>query len=175
MTYEKQKLTGSFYTEGKVAESVANWAIRNTGDHVLEPSFGDGIFIDKALCRFREIGNSKPSITAVEIQQEVVDTVRENHYASMLNIYVEDFLSLDFDSQFDVVVGNPPYVGIKNLPIEQVTTARGAMGRYSVQCPSNGSLWFSFVLHSISSLNTNGRLAFVLPFEITYARYASTL
>ena len=172
MTYEKQKLTGSFYTEGKVAESVTNWAIRGSDDYVLEPSFGDGIFIDKAFCRFRVLGNMNPNITAVEIQPEVVDIVRKNYCTKRLQTYAEDFLSLDLNTQFDVVIGNPPYVGIKNLPIEQITTARKALDRYSVHCPNNGSLWLPFILHAITALKTNGRLAFVMPFEITYVRYA---
>jgi len=74
-----------------------------------------------------------------------------------------------------VVIGNPPYVGIKNLPQEQMETARRVINSYKVYCPNNGSLWFPFVLHAISALKKNGRLAFVLPFEITYARYACGL
>jgi tRNA1(Val) A37 N6-methylase TrmN6 len=172
VTIVNQKLTGSFYTESKVAEGVVNWAILNSKDKVLEPSFGDGIFIDKSICRFRALGNFNPSITAVEIQPEVVEYVRKQFNMGNLHTLTTDFLSLNFNNQFDAVVGNPPYVGIRNLPSKQKDTARQVIENHSVQCPDNGSLWFPFVLHAVTAIKTDGRLAFILPFEITYTRYA---
>jgi len=172
MTVTKQKLTGSFYTESKIAESVVNRVILNSKDNVLEPSFGDGIFIDKSICRFRTLGNFNPNITAVEIQPEIVKYVRNQFNIKNIRTLTTDFLSLNLKNQFDAVVGNPPYVGIKKLPSKQKDTARQVIENYSVQCPDNGSLWFPFVLHAITAIKTNGRLAFVLPFEITYTRYA---
>ncbi len=172
MDLDRQKLTGSFYTESKVAESVVNWAIRNKNDHVIEPSFGNGIFIDKSFKRFGTLGASKPLITAVEIQADVANYVRCRYPAEMLDVRTADFLSLNFDDQFDVVLGNPPYVSIRNVPLEQRETAQQVISCNKVQCPNNGSLWFPFILKAITALKKNGRLAFVLPFEITYARYA---
>ncbi|GBU20695.1 hypothetical protein R80B4_00574 [Fibrobacteres bacterium R8-0-B4] len=172
MFIDNQKVTGSFYTDGKVAERVANWAVQKRTDSVLEPSFGEGVFIEKMIFRFKALGNATPNITAVEIQPKVADNFREQFKVKTLNTLTTDFLSLYFDSQFDAVVGNPPYVGIKNLPLEQRVNARLVIEKNIVQCPDNGSLWFPFVLHAITAIKPNGRLAFVLPFEITYTRYA---
>jgi phospholipid N-methyltransferase len=172
MTIENQKLTGSFYTQGKVAERMANWAIRHADDSVLEPSFGDGAFIEKALARFMELDNSTPNITAVELQAGVVKRFREVFQGSEIRTLTADFLSLSFGERFDAVIGNPPYVGIKNLPTEQRASARRIIDKHGANCPDNGSLWFPFVLRAIDAIKPNGRLAFVLPFEITYARYA---
>jgi adenine-specific DNA methylase len=165
-----QKQTGSFYTESNVAEALVNWAVRDSDDMVLEPSFGDGIFIEKIIARFCSLGATAPQITAVEILPAVVE--RATFSQSGLEIFTKDFLSLDLYKKYDVVIGNPPYVGIKNLPQEQKNSARRVINSYNVCCPNNGSLWFPFVLHSITTLRKSGRLAFVLPFEITYARYA---
>jgi len=175
MSPSQQKQTGSFYTEGKVAETVVNWAIRNADDKVLEPSFGDGVFIEKALTRFAELGSAMPRITAIEIQPSVAERVRPLFPNKTLHTMTADFLSLPQMGDHDVVIGNPPYVGLKNLPREQVVTARKVIDRYNVHCPNNGSLWFPFVLHAMAMLRDHGRLAFVLPFEITYARYATGL
>ena len=172
MNTEIQKLTGSFYTESKVAETIANWAIRYGNDRILEPSFGDGVFIEKSLCRYNSLGNEKPNITAVEIQSDIVENFREQINIETLNTVATDFLSLELDNQFNAVIGNPPYVGIKNLHTDQQTTARRIIEKHNAQCPNNGSLWFPFVLHAIGTIKSGGRLAFVLPFEITYARYA---
>ncbi len=168
----QQKQTGSFYTEGKIAEAVVNWAIRNANDSILEPSFGNGIFIEKAITRFNTLGATKPNITAVEIQPNVAKYVCGLFPKKRFNAFTADFLSLPLQNQHDVVIGNPPYIGIKKLPKKQAETARKVIEKHEIYCPNNGSLWFPFVLHAISALKSNGKLAFVLPFEVTYARYA---
>jgi len=175
VTKAKQKQTGSFYTVNRVAEFIAKWAIRSSNDSVLEPSFGDGIFIDQAINRFKEFGNNHPSIAAVELQPDIVLTARTRYDEKHFEFYLCDFLSTEFDCHFDVVIGNPPYVSLRTLPDDQYLSAKKVINEYGTKCPNNGSLWFPFVLHAISSIKDNGRLAFVMPFEITYARYASEL
>jgi tRNA1(Val) A37 N6-methylase TrmN6 len=175
MTENRKKQTGSFYTESKIAQWLAKWAIRNPTDSVLEPSFGEGIFIEQAFARFRLLKNNNPNITAVEIQNDVFEKIKQTFSENNLNAYAADFLSIEVSQQFDVVIGNPPYIGIKKLAQYQKHNARRIIDKYAIHCPNNGSLWFPFVLHATDALKANGRLGFVMPFEITYARYASGL
>jgi tRNA1(Val) A37 N6-methylase TrmN6 len=175
MTENRKKQTGSFYTESKIARWLVKWAIRNPNDSVLEPSFGEGIFIEQALERFKQLKNHSPGITAVEIQNDVFEKVNKTLSKNNLNVYAADFLSLDVPPRFDVVIGNPPYIGIKKLPQYQKYNARQIIDKHEIYCPNNGSLWFPFVLHATDALKTEGRLGFVMPFEITYARYADGL
>jgi phospholipid N-methyltransferase len=175
MAENRKKQTGSFYTESKIAQWLVKWAIRNSGDSVLEPSFGDGVFIEQAFARFRALENHSPHITAVEIQNDVFERIKQKFTGKNLDAYAADFLSLDVSQQFDVVIGNPPYIGIKKLPQHQKLYARQIIDKYEIHCPNNGSLWFPFVLHATDALKINGRLGFVMPFEITYVRYANGL
>jgi tRNA1(Val) A37 N6-methylase TrmN6 len=175
MTENRQKQTGSFYTESKIARRLVQWAVRNPNDSVLEPSFGEGIFIAEALARFRLLKNCHPHITAIEIQHDVFAKLKQTLSENNLNAYAADFLSMDVSQKFDAVIGNPPYIRIKKLPQYQKYNARKIIEKHAVHCPNNGSLWFPFVLHATDALKTNGRLGFVMPFEITYARYAAGL
>ena len=175
MSPEKKKQTGSFYTIDVIVDSMCRWAIRNNGDRLLEPSFGEGIFIEKSIDRFNELGNHRPDITAVEIQENVAEIFRKKKIIDTLNIINDDFMSFLFLAKFDAVIGNPPYISLKNVSREQQSTARKIIVQYLSQFSNNGSLWFPFVLKSISLLKSDGRLAFVLPFELTYTRYASGL
>jgi tRNA1(Val) A37 N6-methylase TrmN6 len=170
MNAETQKLTGSFYTESKIAETMVNWAVRNKNDSILEPSFGDGIFVDKSINRLISLGNNVPAITAVEIQKEVADQFKNLNES--LQIITNDFLTLDYKDCFDVVIGNPPYISISKLSSEQKISARSIINEHSVRCPDNGSIWFPFVLNAVKALKPDGRMAFVLPYEITYTRYS---
>ncbi|MCL2063371.1 MAG: SAM-dependent methyltransferase [Candidatus Cloacimonetes bacterium] len=175
MSPHKQKQTGSFYTESVVVESMIKWAIREGKESVLEPSFGEGIFIEKSLNRFNELGNDNPKLVAIEIQPEVADSFRNKEKLETSYVINSDFLAFHSDEKFDVVIGNPPYVCLKNISSEQRYTAQKVIEQYLTRCPNNGSLWFPFVLKSISLLKPEGRMAFVLPFEITYTRYAYAL
>jgi hypothetical protein len=166
---------GAYYTPGSVAEYMADWAVRFDQEHVLEPSFGDGTFLH-ALSRSaarRQFQNLR--ISAVELDERALIHVVGNDHPNVLNLRCEDFLRV---APFRVhsVLGNPPYVRLRHLEVPAKQRALDAAERtlgYSMD-PS-GSLWMPFVLHSMRFLAEGGRLAFVLPYELTYVRYAQPL
>lgn len=47
----QDKLRGGYYTSPLIAKWLSNWAIRSSNDRILEPSCGDGVFIETALNR----------------------------------------------------------------------------------------------------------------------------
>lgn len=65
-----KKATGSYYTSASITEYIANWAIRTTTDSLLEPSFGDGVFLEAAIKRYKSLGVKKPKIFGVELQAQ---------------------------------------------------------------------------------------------------------
>ena len=50
------KLRGGYYTPSPITEFICSWAIQNENDLVLEPSCGDGNFVEAAIRRFNELG-----------------------------------------------------------------------------------------------------------------------
>lgn len=56
---EYRKKLGALYTDRSVARFLVRWAIRRESDTVLDPAFGDGVFLDAALDRLRELGRSE--------------------------------------------------------------------------------------------------------------------
>ena len=50
------KLRGGYYTPTSIAEFICSWAIQDKKDVVLEPSCGDGNFIEASIKRFNELG-----------------------------------------------------------------------------------------------------------------------
>lgn len=53
---DEDKLRGGYYTSPKVAEWLCGWAIQSADDAVLEPSCGDGAFLEAAARRLRALG-----------------------------------------------------------------------------------------------------------------------
>ena len=168
-----RKNTGSYYTCNSVADYIAKWAIDSPQACVLEPSFGDGIFIDSALSCFAEIGNKEPSIIGVEIQKEPYDYYIRNH-SSVIG-YQMDFMDYQSNTELDAIIGNPPYVSLKNLEAEQKEKTLQLMRTYGIELQTSSSLWMPFVIHSTELLKPFGKLGFVLPYEITHVRYAFDL
>lgn len=173
MVKEKKRATGSFYTCLSVADYIVRWAIDDEYTTVLEPSFGDGSFLYSALNRFNEFGKSNPVIYGVEIQDEPFFNFTNSN--DIVDCTLTDFMDYKLSSGIDAVIGNPPYVSLKNLSSYEQNKVISLMNSYGIEMPLSSSLWMPFVVHSTEMLNENGKLGFVLPYEITYVRYAFKL
>lgn len=173
MNTETKKKTGSFYTCNTIADYIAKWAIDTPNAIVLEPSFGDGIFIESALSRFSELGNQSPKIVGVEIQEGPYNLFIRNH--PEIDGHVMDFMDYHPRKKINVVIGNPPYVSLKNLKAVDREKALQVASSYGIKMQTSGSLWMPFIIHATGMLAKSGKLGFVLPYEITHVRYAFNL
>ena len=165
------RLTGSYYTSQRIANYMVEWALRDKSDSLLEPSFGDGVFLDAAFDRFSALGNNTPTVIGVELQPTVFSKYADSAPLSFVG-YCKDFMDHSEETAVSAVVGNPPYVSLRNLKEEDRTRAIDRTADYKIKMLSSGSLWMPFTIHASNMLVPNGRLAFVLPFEITYVKYA---
>lgn len=168
-----KKNTGSFYTCNSIADFITEWAIDDPNMCVLEPSFGDGIFIDAALKRFSLLGNDNPQIIGVEIQPEPFYSYIGKH--NSISGYLIDFMDYKKTDSINAIIGNPPYIRLKNLNEQDRKKALNIVSTYGVEMLTSGSLWMPFIIHATELLDTKGKLGFVLPYEITHVRYAFNL
>ena len=168
--YQNRKATGSFYTSASVADYILEWAISTGDESMLEPSFGDGIFLDAAFRRFELLGKRDPDITGVELQSEPFHEYADHSHP--FTGCIMDYMKYDPKRKFDCIVGNPPYVAIRNLEEKQKNSAIQRTAAYNIVLPTSSSMWMPFVIHSTELLVDGGKLGFVLPYEITYVRYA---
>ena len=141
---------------------------------MLEPSFGDGVFLDAAFERFSALSNNRPGIVGIELQPTIFSKYAESSPASF-NGHCMDFIDYSPCHSFSAVVGNPPYIRLRNLTEENREKTIDRMAEYKIKMLSSGSLWMPFTIHASNMLEPNGRLAFVLPFEITHVKYAYPL
>lgn len=165
---------GAYYTSTGIASYLAHWAIRDREDRVLEPSFGDGVFLDVSLDRLRDLGSGPANLFAVEIRPEPFHSYRGTGMLLDSNCFLGDFLRLD-PFPVKTVIGNPPYIRLRDLERSAAESARRATLRAGVSMAGSGSLWMPFVVHATSFLEAGGRIAFVLPIEMTYVKYALPL
>ena len=72
---------------------------------------------------------------------------------------------------FDVVIGNPPYINIENLP---VATKNYLFKNYQA-CKGRTDIYIAFLEKSISVLNTKGMISFILPSAFATQKYGEKM
>jgi adenine-specific DNA-methyltransferase len=173
LSADERKQLGAFYTPDAATSLMARWVMDHGPSTVLEPSFGDGAFFKAIECAARESGRST-ALHGAELNPAAFRNARK-HVELPIKAHRGDFLSRP-PLRVDAVIGNPPFVRLRNLDPELAQSARtAAAAALGQSMDPAGSTWMPFVLHASESLNSGGCLAFVLPLEITHVKYARVL
>ena len=169
-----QRALGAYYTPSVAVETLVRWTLRNPGDRVLEPSMGDGAFLAE-LALESERRRLDAHVWGVEMAADTFAATVGAGLVERHRAIRSDFLAVD-PFEVDAVIGNPPYVRLRHLPATEADRAlRVATSALGEAMDPSGSVWMPFVLHATRFLGRGGRLAFVLPFDLTYVRYARPL
>ncbi len=174
----EQKLRGAYYTPLQLANAMVSLVASQNITSVLEPSCGDGVFLD-SLASLNLI-NDIPNITAVEIEPDEAEKVG-NNYKNNANVHVlnEDFL--DFyqrvygKESYDLILGNPPYIRYQYLTEEQREIQSSILTSHGMKSNKLINAWVAFLVACVQLLSENGKIAFVIPAEILQVVYAEDL
>lgn len=170
-----QRNLGAYFTPDDASSVMVRWAIRS-GDVVLEPSVGEGQFAIAAQQHAASRGWDRLDLYACELDPETAARAVGRGAVAPDRMYVGDFMDARHLPMVDAVVGNPPYVRVRELPGTLRRNAlRAAESTMGIPMDSAGSAWVPFVAKSTTHLRAGGRLALVLPLDFTYVRYARPL
>lgn len=173
----EKKLSGSYYTPQKIAEIITKISVESlpTGASILEPSCGDGVFVD-AIQSVR----SDCFIDAIEIDGAEAEKVRRKHTnCGNLSVISQDFF--DFykdnrnDASYDLIIGNPPYIRYQYLTPEQRIAQADILTSHKMKSNKLINAWVAFLVACVHLLNDDGKIAFVIPAEILQVAYAEDL
>ncbi len=173
-----RKERGAFFTPTAITRFISSWAIRAANDRVLEPAAGDAAFLVSAVDRLRELEpdtRSLPIVHGVEIHAHSAEVARSrvSDAGGQADIQLSDFFAVKPAPEFDVVIGNPPYIRYQDFTGEARARAREAAIRGGISLTGLASSWAAFTVHSALFLKKGGRLAFVLPAELLSVNYAA--
>lgn len=184
---DEDKLRGGYYTSTRVAEWLCGWAIQSASDTVLEPSCGDGAFVEAAARRLLALGATPDKIarqlTGVEIipaeALAAADRLRPGlGKAADKIVRNSDFFAWWQGTEqpaYDAIIGNPPFIRYQSFPEPHRTLAMAIMGQQGLTPNRLTNIWVPFVVAATASLKPGGRLALVLPAEILQVTYAAQL
>ncbi|MCM1235426.1 MAG: N-6 DNA methylase, partial [Ruminococcus flavefaciens] len=175
----EQKLRGAYYTPLPLAEMMVGlFANENTITSVLEPSCGDGVFLDAAIKK--SLNKAVGEIVAIEIDKEEVKKARE-YTKSFKNVkvYNEDFFDyynrISEQKRYDLILGNPPYVRYQYLEESQRELLSDILMSQGMKANKLINTWVGFMVACVNLLSENGKIAFVIPAEIMQVAYAEDL
>ena len=87
------KLRGGYYTPDKISEFITEWAVRTPDDSVLEPSCGDGSFLDAITTRYRALGATDEEIRENVIGIELDEAEAEKSAKYGTTVVCKDFFT----------------------------------------------------------------------------------
>lgn len=179
----RKKTWGIFYTPEPLIHHLTNWALRSSTDTILEPSFGGCGFLAACATRLAKLGvtDSWSQMAGCDIDARAFVNLplqfqlRSNQRRFLQKNFLETVPEDYPQSEFSVVIGNPPYVSRHNMLQYQLATARKAAAVQKVRVSSRASLWAYFVIHSLRFLKSGGKMAWVLPRTLTQGDYGKEI
>lgn len=174
----EQKLRGAYYTPLQLADAMVELFASQNIFTVLEPSCGDGVFLD-ALNNANLLENVE-KLTAVEIEPDEAKKVKDRYSEfNQVKVCSEDFF--DFynrvlgKEEFDLILGNPPYIRYQYLNESQREMQSNILTSHGVKSNKLINAWVAFMVACVQLLSKNGKIAFVIPAEILQVAYAEDL
>lgn len=172
------KLRGGYYTPDKISEFITDWAIRTSSDSVLEPSCGDGSFLNAITHKLKNIGATDAQISqnVIGVEWDSEEAKKSARYGT--TVVCEDFFTyysaeIDEKTEFDVILGNPPFIRYQNFAEEYRKIAFSLMNKYGFQPNRLTNIWLPFLILSCRALKPNGRVGMVIPAELFQVDYAA--
>ena len=174
----EQKLRGAYYTPLQLADAIVELFASQNIFTVLEPSCGDGVFLD-ALNNANLLEKIE-KLTAVEIEPDEAKKVKDRYSEfNQVKVCAEDFF--DFynrvlgKEEFDLILGNPPYIRYQYLNESQREMQSNILTSHGMKSNKLINAWVAFMVACVQLLSKNGKIAFVIPAEILQVAYAEDL
>jgi adenine-specific DNA methylase len=173
------KLRGGYYTPKPISDFLSKWIAQGNPQTVLEPSCGDGVFIQSMA----ETVNSKMSLTAIELIKEEAQKARAkitNTSQLTIDVQCNDFLKVAYQYlvegvSFEASIGNPPYIRYQYLDNEDQKLSEQIFKFFNLKFTKHTNAWVPFVIACIGILAPKGRLAMVIPSELLHVLHANSL
>ncbi len=170
------KKAGEFYTPRTIVRLMVNVLDPVAGESVYDPACGTGGMLLETIHHVKENGGD-PRLLKIKGQEKNLTT----EAIARMNLFLhgqEDFQILRGDTlrdpkfvvndqleTFDCVIANPPF-SLSEWGHEQWKNDPYGRKQFGLAPQTNGD--FAWVQHMLASLNSNGRMAVVLPHGVLF-------
>jgi SAM-dependent methyltransferase len=187
LSRDARRASGVYYTAPEIVRQIVDLTLgplvaREGPVRVLDPACGAGEFALEVLRRLRAAQGAettRQAVFAMDIDAQAVATTRDRlqavdcHFPSA-NVIIADALDEKrFDrASFDAVIGNPPYVNIRQLAKSKSRQEVEQLRRRFVSARGNSDLYILFIERAIELLKPGGRCGLIVPGKWATMDYA---
>lgn len=166
-----EKLRGGFYSPQALVAVCLDQALTlsdsRDGLRLLEPSAGDGAFLEGLAGH--PLSERINDVTAVELLAEEAAHAEDARLRHELpgRVIVDSFLSEACRTlgEFDVAVGNPPFVRFQFLSPRDRMGIDHLARDYGIELAGVSNLWIPIFLSALNRLRDGGVFSFIVPAE----------
>lgn len=161
--------TGAYYT----SEPVVRYMVRRAAElvdapkRVLDPACGSGAFLQGVSDLF------PPSVRLVGFESDPMSAAICEGRLPHSQVCVFDALTAQVDEQFDLVIGNPPYIshGLRGAPAISASLHRLLKERYPQTAEYKLNTYPLFIERGLQLLRPGGILGYIIPDSFLTGRY----
>jgi adenine-specific DNA-methyltransferase len=193
---QDRRARGVFYTPAEIAEWIVEqtyapllqaWQGETDPPKLLDPACGAGVFLLAAERLLRErcsqLGLSETdqplivnrALHGIDIDAATIAWAGQHAKLQTANLHCADALASPLRDCFDAVVGNPPYVSIRELARNQTPEYVSNLRKRFRTAHGNFDLYVLFIERALELLKPGGRLGFIVPNKWATLDYASKL
>lgn len=160
-----RKKLGQYFTPYNIANLMVAWVTKDCPSEIMDPAFGLGVFYDV-------LNNKNVRYIGYEIDENIISYVKK-YFDNRIEIHIGDYLESN-NKKYDAIVCNPPYSRFQNFKNRHsiLPKLKKELGISFKGCSNIASI---FLAKSLSELNVNGRLAYIMPFEFFNTGYGAEI
>lgn len=166
---EKLRDKGQFWTPYWVAEAMVSYVAQDT-ELIFDPATGRGAFFDALI----KLNRPNISYFGTDIDPEVLT---EDIYSnSSCRVELRDFIKNPPQRKFKAIVANPPYIRHHRIDKETKRFLRklcASITGFAIDGRAGYHIYF--FLQALSHLETDGKLAFIMPTDTCEGTFAQKL
>jgi hypothetical protein len=174
---ERLREKGQFWTPDWVAEAMVEYVFAGKGGMLFDPAVGAGAFFRAAKTVAKENGLyfllSGMDIDPNALEQAIQYGLSKDE---ITNVKIGDFIFQPPQTKLSAIVANPPYIRHHRIS----ATTKEQLKRLSLQTlgtilDGRAGLHVYFLIRALTLLETNGRLAFIMPADTCEGKFAHDL
>jgi SAM-dependent methyltransferase len=156
---EKLRDKGQFWTPSWVADAMVAYVSQNA-DLIFDPGVGKGIFYSALKKQ-----SKKKKFYGLDIDPAIIKEARnEGVFDSDCKIEIRDFILNPPIKRFKAIVANPPYIRHHRISREMKDKFRSiSYQAIGDALDGRAGLHVYFLIQALNLLDTDGRLAFIMP------------
>jgi predicted RNA methylase len=198
-SYSQEKLFGQVYTPNfivcKILDDIGYNSPAILGKTIIDPACGDGRFLTETVKRIIEYSPEKDILTNLQcVYGWDIDSIAIEHCMSNLNNLIKEkniniqwninktdsikkyekpgFFAANNFQKFDFIVGNPPYIRIQHLDLEQRNYIQN---NYDFCKSGSTDIYIAFYELCINLLSENGICGLITPNTFLFTETARPL